>query len=174
MSISDPMNTTSAVSLDKSALLNALRDRIAAALDDLEHSQRAAQAGATHEETRAEGPKDMRSTEASYLARGLASRVAELTEAASRLASTSPRHYGEGARAGLTALIGLEDEEGETSVVFLVPAGAGETLHEGKIAVRTVTPGSPIGRAVMGCTSGDEIEVDLPAGRQRFTVDWVH
>ena len=88
------MTTHDARSLDKAALLKALRDRMAAALDDLERSQKATQAGATHEETRAEGPKDMRSTEASYLARGLAGRVVELTDASSRLAGTPLRAYG--------------------------------------------------------------------------------
>jgi len=167
------MTTHDASGLDKAALLKALMDRMAAALDDLERSQKATQAGATHEETRAEGPKDMRSTEASYLARGLAGRVVELTDASSRLAGTPLRAYGEDDGAGLTALIGLEDEGGETSVVFLVPAGAGETLHASGTAVRAVTPGSPIGSALIGCVSGDVIEVAVPGGRQRFTVEWV-
>ena len=74
-------------SLDKTRILQELRDRVAAQLAASTRSQQESQAGATHAETRAEDPKDMRSTEASYLARGLADRVAKLRLARARLAS---------------------------------------------------------------------------------------
>ena len=64
--------------LDKAAVLCALRERVGADLDALVRRQRDVQAGAVHEEKRAEHAKDTRATEQSYLARGLAERVAEL------------------------------------------------------------------------------------------------
>ena len=45
---------------DKARLLARLQERIAAELQTLRESQRAAQDGATHEETRQEDPKDTR------------------------------------------------------------------------------------------------------------------
>ena len=60
---------------DKNELIEALRARVTAELRTLRESQRAAQEGATHEETRQEDPKDTRAIEAQYVSRGLAERV---------------------------------------------------------------------------------------------------
>jgi transcription elongation GreA/GreB family factor len=46
---------------------------------------------------------------------------------------------------------------------FLVPAAGGERLQAGGLEVQTLTPQSPLGRALLGLTEGDEAE--LP-GRQ--------
>jgi transcription elongation GreA/GreB family factor len=159
--------------IDKNRVMGALRVRIAQALVELTQSQQASQAGATHAETRAEGPKDMRSTEASYLARGLARRVAELEETSARLATLGVSSFGSGDPAATTALIGLEDEAGNASIVFLVPAGAGEVLEVDGAVIRPVTPHSPVGRALVGRTVGEEVEVNLPGGREFMTLEWI-
>ena len=68
--------------VDKTALLDSLRERVAADLEALARRQKDAQAGATHDESRAEHAKDTRATEQAYLARGLAERVADLRRTA--------------------------------------------------------------------------------------------
>ncbi len=47
--------------VDKTALLDSLRERVAADLEALARRQKDAQAGATHDESRAEHAKDTRS-----------------------------------------------------------------------------------------------------------------
>lgn len=168
-----PATAAAARSIDKERVLAALTARVARNLAELEGSQRAAQAGATHEETRAEDPKDMRSTEASYLARGLAQRVEELRAEAQRLAVLSLRRFGPDDPIALSALVGLEDEGGAASVVFVVAGGGGEMLDVDGVAIRPVTPASPLGSALVGAQAGDSAEVDLPGGRRELSITWV-
>ena len=63
---------------DKRRLVAGLRARIEEDLATVERRRADTAAGATHEENRAEHAKDTRATEDSYLARGLAERVAAL------------------------------------------------------------------------------------------------
>ena len=72
--------------LDKSRALARVRARISELLAGMTQSQKGTQAGAVHEETRAEDPKDTRATEASYLARGLAGRARRSRGSVARLA----------------------------------------------------------------------------------------
>ncbi len=160
-------------SVDKSRVLEALRARVRTALEGLVGSQRATQAGAVHEETRAEDPKDTRATEASYLARGLAQRVEELEHASALLAAIDIGDHDEDRSIGIGALVGLEDADGDESIVFVVPAGGGEKLEVDGALIRPVTPSSPLGAAVIGSRLDDEIEVSLPGGRQHFTIEWI-
>jgi transcription elongation GreA/GreB family factor len=160
-------------SIDKQRVLHVLRSRLTERLRDLTDSQKGVQAGAVHEETRAEDPKDTRATEASYLARGLAQRVGELESGVARLQILHPRRFGPDDAIALSALVGLKDEAGGCSVVFLVPGGAGETLSIDGQAIQPVTPGSPLGRALIGCRAGDEVEVELPGAIQQFAISWV-
>ena len=159
--------------IDKAQALDMLRSRLAEALAGLTDSQEATQAGAIHEETRAEDPKDTRATEASYLARGLARLVAELTADTARLAAVSLTAYSADDAVGVTALVGLEDEAERASVVFLLPAGAGETLELDGATIRPVTPSSPLGRSLVGRFVGDDVEAELPGGPQHFRISWI-
>src|SRR5690606_17653583 len=65
---------------DKQAVRDALRAALAKALEAMAEAARQTREGAVHEESRAEGDKDMRSTEQSYLARGQAMRAEALAE----------------------------------------------------------------------------------------------
>ncbi len=65
-----------------------------------------------------------------------------------------------GERIGLGALVELEDGEGGKTL-FMAPAGAGEELTGpgGDGFLHVVTPGSPIGKGLMGKKVGDVVEV---------------
>ena len=76
---------------DKTAVREALEAALERALETMVNAARTTREGAIHEDSRAEGDKDMRSTEQSYLARGQAMRVEELAEQLQRLrTATSP------------------------------------------------------------------------------------
>ena len=158
---------------DKRELLARLRALLAERLEGLTAAQKATQAGAVHAETRQEDPKDMRSTEASYLARGLADRVETLREGVALLARLELRDFSDAGDVRLGALVGLRDEEGAETVCFLVPAGGGERLEMGGESVLVVTPRAPLGASLLGCSVGEQIEVELPGGRRWATVGWV-
>jgi len=164
--------------IDKSRLLGALRARVAADREALERRQRDAQAGSTHEESRAEHAKDTRATEQSYLARGLADRVEELARTAAALDALPLKRFAPDDPIAITALVVLESEgdesECERQIWWLVAGAGGFELEESGVTVRTATPVSPVGRALLGLQTGDEGIWRTPRGERRFEVLEVH
>ena len=155
---------------DKAEILSAVRAEIAAELAKVSSSQRDAQAGATHEEARPENSKDTRALEASYLARGLARRVAELGEAAAALKAVSLRDFGADEGIGLAALVEVDDDERGAIVYFMLPAAGGVKLQIGGRALQVVSPVSPLGRALLGRRAGEEARLDTPRGPRHLEI----
>jgi len=159
----------------KSELVALLHLRLVANLDALMASQASAQAGAVHEESRQEGPKDTRAIEATYLARALAQRVELLREGIGAIEAVNLADLSERDRVRVGALIRLVASDPGPSAVeglyLLMPAGAGETFETGQGTVHVLTPGSPLGAALIGKQTDDEIEIALPGGRVRACVD---
>jgi transcription elongation GreA/GreB family factor len=150
----------------------ALRDELVTLhvldLEKLERAYRATREGATHEEAKPENDKDTRALEQSYLARGQALRIQELTAGLAEVRAMPLRSFGADAPAAMGALVVVVTEEGaEPSVLFLIPHGGGSRIALGE--VQTITPRSPLGRAVLGKRTGDECEVVL-GGKPRVLV----
>lgn len=163
-----------APTLDKSAVIEALRSSVAEALARATTAQRETQRGATHEEAKPENDKDTRALEATYLARGLAERVVALESALAELAAYRPRHFGSDTPAALFALVTLEaSEDGARSHYLLVPAAGGLELEVGGQIVLTITPKAPLGRALIGAFEGDEVSVQTPGGVRTLSIERV-
>lgn len=143
-----------------------LRDALVAALqhelDALEAAHRAVMEAATHEEAKPENDKDTRALEQSYLARGQALRVEAMRVAVAETRAMPLRDFTARDPVALGARVSLDDE-GTSRTVFLAPHGGGTSLEGG---VQTVTPASPLGRALLGRRVGDVIET-VTAGRTR-------
>ena len=152
-------------SIDKAALKAELIAQLAAALELAQRAHAAALDGATHAEARAENAKDTRGLEQSYLARGQAQRVAELEAGIAAVTALALRRFAPGEPSALGALVTV-DEDGARTSLFLAPHGGGSVLAGG---VQVVTPGSPLGRGLLGKRVDDEVEVRLP-GRLRSLV----
>ena len=139
-----------------------LKARLLAALEDALATARAAHGsaieGATHAEAKAENAKDTRGLEQSYLARGIAQRVAELEAGTTAIAklSIAPKQV-----VGPGALVTLHDGRR-----FLIATHGGGLVVDD---VTVVTPTSPIGRALIGRRADDECEVAI-AGKRRTMV----
>lgn len=155
--------------IDKQRVLDALRAALAEDLAKLTASQKQTLAGATHEESRPENDKDTRALESSYLARGLAERVATLENAQRALATLELRSFGHDDPIALSALVTLEDDAGEARY-FLTPAGGGRELTVDGQVIKTVTPQAPLGRAMLGSFIGDELRVQTPQGTRELEV----
>lgn len=153
----------------KRDLLARLRARLRVDLEALHRSHADALEGITHEDARQESDKDMRSTEASYVARGQARRVVELQEELTALAALEPRVFGVEDPVALGALVTLTSARGEVSYFFAPAAGGMQVEAEGR-TVRVVTPRSPLGRALLGRVTGDEVSWATPQGEVEATV----
>ncbi len=85
------------------------------------------------------------------------------------------RRYKPSDRVGLGALVDvrIEDEKGEEErTLFVLPVGAGVELNgpggDGYVVV--VTPGSPVGKALMKSRAGDSFEIVVDGHDREWTV----
>ncbi len=150
--------------MDKRAVVAAVRAEITAEIAEMARLAKDAADAATHEENKPENDKDMRSTEASYLARGQAERVHGLERehallGAMDLRSFADRPIAEG------ALVTLRRAK-QTLRCLLSPAGGGRKALD----VQIVTVSSPLGAALVDLTVGDEAEVPSPQGPRSFEI----
>ncbi|MBL8685768.1 MAG: hypothetical protein JNK05_41715 [Myxococcales bacterium] len=154
----------------KQALVAAIRAELARELAAIERAAKDAWEGATHEENRPEHNKDMRSTEASYVAIGQSARARELAEDIAKLDAMKLVAWREGAPIDVGALVSIEgqDERGNphSLEVFIVNAGGGATVGEGAARVRAVSPKAPLGEVLMGASEGEEVTL----GPRRYEV----
>lgn len=127
-------------------------------------------AGATHEESRAEGDKDTRATEQSYIARGQAMRVEALAEELARLDTAPLEALPRGAAIRAGALVALEGEGGEVRAHLVVAFGAGTELEVDGRRITVVSPSAPAGRALLGKCEGDEVELPGRGGPRTWTI----
>jgi hypothetical protein len=124
---------------------------------------------ATHEENKPENDKDMRSTEASYLARGQAARVQELERAHALLGAMELRDFASDAAIEGSAVVTLSQAKKLTNC-FLAPAAGGRKVTIDGVEIQVVTKASPLGEALVGLSEGDEAEVPTPQGPRVYTV----
>ena len=95
---------------------------------------------------------------------------------ADALAQFQPGALAERSKIALGAIVEIEDaENGEGRTFFLAPVGAGITLSgpggDGHLSV--VTPASPIGRAVLGRTLGDVVDVTVEGTAREWQITYV-
>ncbi len=151
--------------MDKHALIAAIRAEIAAEAAEMTRLAKEAAEAATHEENKPENDKDMRSTEASYLARGQADRVRELDREHAVLGSLALRAFGDDDPIEAGAYVELRAGK-QVTRCLLAPAGGGRKSG----GVQIVTASSPLGAALIGLSVGDEAEVPTPQGPRVYEI----
>lgn len=153
--------------MDKQALLAELCAELEAELTrSAKRAQDAADA-ATHEENKPEGDKDMRSTEASYIARGQAERVRDLEQSLMKLGAMKLKEFADGESIQASAIVDVELEGKGKTTYFLVAAGGGVKLSGNILSLSTT---SPLGTALLGCAVGDEAEVVTAQGTKTYEI----
>jgi transcription elongation GreA/GreB family factor len=151
----------------KNAAREALRDAVQVELDAVERVAAMARDEVSSAETRQEGKYDTRATEASYLARGQAWRVAALRRLRAwfDLPVPPPEHEGVVDVGSLVALARGE----RRSLVLLLPSGGATTELDGQ-PLLGISPRSPLGAAMMGLEADDAFEVRTPGGVQSWEI----
>jgi transcription elongation GreA/GreB family factor len=156
--------------IDKRTLIAALRARLAEELATMKRLAVDAAEAATHEDNKPENDKDMRSTEASYVARGQAGRARDIERDLALLGAMEPREFAPGEAIAISALVELRQGGGATTVCLLVPAGGGQRVRLDGVEVQAVTSTSPLGAALLGLVEGDDAEVRTPQGTKLYEV----
>lgn len=150
----------------------ALRDELLRLLEEdlraAEAAHRTTMAGATHAEAKPENDKDTRALEQTYLARGQAMRVEELTTGVAEVQGMPVRPIAADKPVSLGALVRVNDGH-ETRLYFVAPQGGGAKLEGG--AVHVVTPKSPLGRGLIGKRTGEMCEVVVAGKRRELEIE---
>lgn len=155
--------------IDKRALVAELLALMRRELDVLQSAQRTTMEGATHEENRPENDKDTRATEASYLARGQATRVEDLVLAVGAVSAMPMRVFKDDDPVSASALVTIE-ADGTELYFFMVPRGGGHRVEIGERVVQVITPRSPVGAALLGKSVGDVAEVQMQQGKRAYEI----
>ena len=142
--------------MDKVALRDELRASLERQRDKLIAAHKVTSEGVTHEDGHAEGSKDMRATEASYVARGQAERARELIADVENVAAMRLRSFSADDPIALSAIVRFRDEHLGERVVFVAPAGAGMRLAN---QIDVMTPRAPLGALLVGSRCGDVLEI---------------
>jgi len=152
---------------DKKQVVSILLQQVQTELEGMESIAEASRDEATNSETKAEGKYDTRATEASYLARGQAWRIIELRKLAGWLDSDQATKTLEEPVVQVGALVRIEGKRNE--IVYLSPIGGGKAVINGE-TIRSISPSSPLGSAMIELENGDPFEVDSPRGRLDYVV----
>ncbi len=152
--------------IPKESLVEEALKLLGQALEELQHQARTTAEGATHAESRPENSKDTRGLEASYLARGLATRVAQLEADLTQLRRMPLKGFGPEDPISASALVRLHSPDSGDLVLFLTPCGGGTSLRWDLLTIVLVTPRSPLGKAVLGKQLDDALSLKLD-GKER-------
>ncbi len=146
-------------------LIAALREE----WEGFKRAAKAAQAAATDPDSKAENKYDTRNLEASYLARGVAFRVAETEAVLAEWEAMPLPDFSAMRPVGVGALVVLENEDGALGY-FLGPGGGGvSVVHEG-LEVTAITASSPLGKQLMKRQEGALFLMESGPRRLRTTL----
>jgi len=145
-------------------------DQLAAELESITAVAKKTFATATSEEHHAEHKYDTFKLEESFLARGHAKRVEQLTGVLDSLQMLSLKKLRDNSPVQLGALVRLKSDIGETRTLLFGSAAGGETIKEGGEEIIIVTAFSPLGQAVLGKMVGDTFTFKMGAATQTFEV----
>jgi len=144
--------------VDKRDLVRRLKEELDREIEVLERAARSAHEAATHEESRPENDKDTRAVEAAYLAGAQADRARDLERTKRELSFLPLRAFREEDPIVAGALIEVE-LDGKRCHYFLAPSGGGLRVEIEGVTVQVIPPPSPMGRALLGRTAGDVVEL---------------
>lgn len=145
--------------MDKDALLLRIVSHLEVDYAAQLQAAKTAHATATHDENIPDNKYATLGLEASYLAQGYANRAQEIRHALHAFRQLTLQRFSEKSPIRQTALVQLEDDEGQRRWLFLGPAAGGLRLSFDNQEIMVITPASPLGRALLGRQCGDLIEV---------------
>jgi transcription elongation GreA/GreB family factor len=131
---------------------------------------RTAHEAATHEECLPDNKYDTTALEASYIAQGQANRAQEIRMALENYRSLTLLDFDDEMPIRLTALVTIENAEGNVRRLFLGPQSGGLIIADSDGEIVVITPGSPLGRSLLGLRTGDEVRSGSDAATASFTI----
>ena len=134
--------------------------RLAADHQLLLHAAKSSHAAATHEDNAPDSKYETLALEASYIAQGQANRAQEIKQAIEAYRQLVLQKFSEQSQIRMSALVQLEDQQGNEKQVFIGPAAGGLKLdHEGQ-EIMLITPDSPLGSELIGRQVDESFQIE--------------
>lgn len=123
---------------------------------------------ATHEQNKPDNKYDTLALEASYVAQGQANRAQEIKQSIEIYKSLNLTVDSEAIR--VTSLVTIEADDGSSKTVFIGPVEGGMKITDDQIEIIFITPASPLGKALVGRSLGDYIEINAGTSRMEYEI----
>jgi transcription elongation GreA/GreB family factor len=150
--------------MDKAGLLLAAIAQVEAKLQELRAGYQAAREATLATPHVMKSKREVFGQESSYLANALALNIQEREYELRALRSL--RLPGHAERVALGCLVGVGPADGHADrLYFLLPACGGMEVSLDQSVVRVVTPGTPVARALLGKSLGDEVRLPPDAAQ---------
>jgi transcription elongation GreA/GreB family factor len=157
-------------SMKKQNLIHLIVEILQRDEDLLTRANLAAKEAATESEAKPENQYDTRALEQSYLAAGQAKRIEEVRAAIQRLRSLNLIAFEKSTPIEVSAIVTLEDEDGQRRTYFLIPSHGGLRVSFMKEEIYTLSPESPLGESLLEKQMGDSIEVRMSNQMRSFQI----
>jgi transcription elongation GreA/GreB family factor len=112
----------------------------------------------------------MRSTEASYFARGQAMRVEELSRSIQKIKFMDILNFSDDDAIAVSAVVQLQYEDESCRWYFLVPDAGGHELVMEKKNIVTLATISPLGQALIGKNRDDSFDFNIRGKLQEIEI----
>ena len=156
--------------MNKEDIIQEIITALSADLMVFSAASKAAHEAATHSECLPDNKYVTTALEASYIAQGQANRAQEIRVAVESYRSLALHVFDDDTPIRLTALVDLEGEDGSVRRVFIGPQAGGMKIADSAGDVVVITPGSPLGRRLLGLKCGDEVRSGDDAAALTFTI----
>jgi transcription elongation GreA/GreB family factor len=154
----------------KEQLIQEIIMALSADLSVFSSASKASHEAATHAECLPDNKYDTTALEASYIAQGQANRAQEIRVALESYRVLSLQAFDDNMPIRLTALVTLEDENGNLRRLFLGPQAGGMKIADVDGEIVVITPGSPLGRRLLGLRNGDDVPANDDVTALPFTI----
>jgi len=152
--------------MNKKTIHQRFINQLTAELESITASAKASFATATSDEHRAENKYDTFKLESSFLARGQAKRVQELTDALESLRMLPVNVLPDRTPVQLGALMRLKADDESTRTLLFGSAAGGETIVVNREEITIITSGSPVGQALLGKIAGETFQIKIGPATQ--------
>ncbi len=156
--------------MDKRSLLNAVIEVLEKDLRMIFEASNEARSAATDPQAKAEHKYDTRGLEQSYLADGLGKRMAEVMSNISLLKSMPLVAYNQSSPIEVSAVVEVENEEGERQSFFILPVRGGIKISDSTGTIVTLSPESSLGAGLLSKTQGDAVEITIKHKKVFYTI----
>ncbi|PLX86705.1 MAG: transcription elongation factor GreAB [Desulfuromonas sp.] len=156
--------------MNKERILQHIVKKLSGDLDLLLQAAKTAHQASTHEENVPDNKYATLALEASYIAQAQANRAQEIRCALEAYRKLPLLDFPDDAPIRLSALVTLEDGDGNRKTLFIGPQSGGLKVEKGGGEIVVITPDSPVGRELLGKEAGDVVEMRSGASKREWEI----